>query len=249
MALEILSNVRIVLINTTHPGNIGATARAMKTMGLAHLSLVAPKYFPHDEATARAAGATDVLDNAQVCATFVEAVADCGVVLGVSARARTIAWPQWNARTAGRHIVGAAQNGQVALVFGSERVGLSNDDIDHCHGLVQIPANLDYASLNLAAAVQVLSYELRMAVLEVADVERAALPEHVPAAAQDVERFYEHLRQTLVKLEFLDPENPRQLIRRLRRLFNRALPDTMELNILRGILSAVDAKNAKPKLR
>ena len=246
MALEILSNVRIVLINTTHPGNIGATARAMKTMGLAHLSLVAPKYFPHAEATARAAGAADVLDNSQVCATFADAILDCGVVLGVSARSRTISWPQWDARAASRHIISAAQNGQVALVFGSERVGLSNADMDHCHGLVQIPANSDYASLNLAAAVQVLSYELRMAALELADSECSPLPEHVPANAQDVERFYEHLRQTLVTLEFLDPENPRQLIRRLRRLFNRALPDTMELNLLRGILSAVDAKNDKP---
>ena len=249
MALEILSNIRVVLIHTTHPGNIGAAARAMKTMGLAHLRLVTPKYFPHDEATARAAGATGVLDNAQVYPTFAEAVADCGVVLGVSARSRTIAWPQWDARAAGRHIVSAAQHAQVALVFGSERVGLSNDDIDRCHGLVQIPANPEYASLNLAAAVQVLAYELRVAALEVADVEKAAELESTPANAQDVERFYEHLRQTLVDVEFLDPENPRQLMRRLRRLFNRALPDTMELNILRGILAAVDAKNAQSKPR
>jgi TrmH family RNA methyltransferase len=247
LALEILSNIRIVLIHTTHPGNIGAAARAMKTMGLARLRLVTPKYFPHDEATARAAGATDVLDNAQVCATFVEAVADCGLVLGVSARSRTIAWPQWDARSAGRQVILAAQNAPVALVFGSERVGLSNADIDRCHGLVQIPANPEYASLNLAAAVQVLAYELRMAALEVAGVETPAPPEHVPADAQDVERFYEHLRQTLVDVEFLDPENPRQLMRRLRRLFNRALPDTMELNILRGILAAVDVKNSKSR--
>ena len=235
------------MIHTTHPGNIGAAARAMKTMGLARLRLVTPKYFPHDEATARAASAADVLDNAQVYTTFAQAVADCSLVLGVSARSRTIAWPQWDARAAGRHIVGAAQHAQVALVFGSERVGLSNDDIDRCHGLVQIPANPEYASLNLAAAVQVLAYELRVAALEVAGAERPAEPESTPANAQDVERFYEHLRQTLVDVEFLDPENPRQLMRRLRRLFNRALPDTMELNILRGILAAVDAKNAKPR--
>ena len=245
MALKILSNVQIVLIHTTHPGNIGAVARAMKTMGLEHLRLVAPKYFPHDEATARAAGATDVLDNTLVHATFADAVADCGVVLGVSARSRTIAWPQWDARGAGQHIAACAQHSCVALVFGPERTGLSNEDIDRCHGLVQIPANPDYSSLNLAAAVQVLAYELRMAALEHAGVETTAPPEHVPADARDVERFYEHLRQTLVDVEFLDPENPRQLMRRLRRLFNRALPDTMELNILRGILAAVDAKNAK----
>jgi len=247
LALEILSNIRVVLIHTTHPGNIGAAARAMKTMGLLQLRLVTPKYFPHDEATARAAGATVILGNAQVYATFADAVADCGLVLGVSARSRTIAWPQWDARGAGRHIISAAQNAQVALVFGSERVGLSNEDIDHCHGLVQIPANPEYASLNLAAAVQVLAYEIRMAALEVAGVETTAPPEHVPADAQDIERFYEHLRQTLVDVEFLDPENPRQLMRRVRRLFNRALPDTMELNILRGMLAAVDAKNAKSR--
>lgn len=235
------------MIHTTHPGNIGAAARAMKTMGLARLRLVTPKYFPHVEATARAAGAADVLDNAQVYTTFAQAVADCSLVLGVSARSRTIAGPQWDARAAGRHIVGAAQHAQVALVFGSERAGLSNDDIDRCHGLVQIPANPEYASLNLAAAVQVLAYELRVAALEVSGAEMTPPPEHVPANAQDVERFYEHLRQTLVDVEFLDPENPRQLMRRLRRLFNRALPDTMELNILRGILAAVDAKNAKPR--
>lgn len=248
LALEILSNIRIVLIHTTHPGNIGAAARAMKTMGLAQLRLVTPKYFPHAEATARAAGAANVLDNAQVYTTFAQAVADCSLVLGVSARSRTIAWPQWDARAAGRHSVNAAQHAQVALVFGSERVGLSNDDIDRCHGLVQIPANPEYASLNLAAAVQVLAYELRMAALEMTDVEKAAEPESIPANAQDLERFYEHLRQTLVYVGFLDPENPRQLMRRVRRLFNRALPDTMELNILRGILAAVDAKNVKSRI-
>ena len=247
MELEILSKIKVVLIHTTHPGNIGAAARAMKTMGLTQLRLVTPRYFPHDEATARAAGAIDILDSTQVYATFAEAIADCGLVLGVSARLRTIAWPQWDARGAGRHIIAAAQNAQVALVFGSERVGLSNEEIDRCHGLVQIPANSEYASLNLAAAVQVLTYELRVAALAAVGVEATARPEHVPADAQDVERFYEHLRQTLVDVEFLDPENPRQLMRRVRRLFNRALPDTMELNILRGILAAVDAKNAKAR--
>lgn len=234
------------MIHTTHPGNIGAAARAMKTMGLTHLRLVAPKFFPHEEATARAAGAAGVLDNTQVYSAFAEAVADCSLVLGVSARARTIAWPQWDARAAGQHIADAAQNSQVALVFGSERVGLSNADIDHCHGLVQIPANPDYASLNLAAAVQVLAYELRVAALERAG-RKSTSPEHVPADTQAVEHFYTHLRQTLVDVAFLDPQNPRQLMRRLRRLFNRALPDTMELNILRGILAAVDAKNAKSR--
>lgn len=235
-----------MLVHTTHPGNIGAAARAMKTMGLTHLRLVAPKLFPHEEATARAAGATDVLDNAQVYPVFAEAVADCSLVLGVSARRRTIALPQWDARAAAGHIADVAQKSQVALVFGSERVGLSNADIDHCHGLVQIPANPEYASLNLAAAVQVVTYELRTAALEMAG-KKTTLPEHVPADTQAVEHFYAHLRQTLVDIEFLDPENPRQLMRRLRRLFNRALPDTMELNILRGILAAVDAKNAKSR--
>lgn len=247
--LAILSKIRIVLVHTTHPGNIGAAARAMKTMGLANLRLVTPRFFPHDEATARAAGATDVLEHAQVYSAFTDAIADCGLVLGVSARSRSIAWPQWDAHAVGEHIVDQAHNATVALVFGSERTGLSNDDIDHCHGLVQIPANPDYASLNLAAAVQVLAYEIRMAALKTAGMESVRPSDHVPADTEAVERFHEHLRRTLVDVEFLDPENPRQLMRRLRRLFNRALPDTMELNILRGILTAVDAKNAKTKPR
>lgn len=237
------------MVHTTHPGNIGAAARAMKTMGLGDLRLVTPRFFPHDEATARAAGATDVLEHARVYSAFTDAIANCGLVLGVSARSRSIAWPQWDAHAAGRHIIDQAQNAKVALVFGSERTGLSNDDIDHCQGLVQIPANPDYASLNLAAAVQVLAYEIRMAALKAAGMESVTPSDHVPADAEAVERFHEHLRRTLVDVEFLDPENPRQLMRRLRRLFNRALPDTMELNILRGILTAVDAKNAKIKPR
>lgn len=242
-----LVKIRMVLVHTTHPGNIGAVARAMKTMGLTDLTLVAPKYFPHDEATARAAGATDILERANVVSSFDEAIADCGLVLGASARKRTIPWPEWDAREASRQAIARAQSARVAMVLGAERVGLTNDQLDRCHALVRIPANPEYASLNIAAAAQVLAYELHMALLERNVATPVTPTENVPAPVEDLERFYEHLRQTMIDVKFLDPENPRQLMRRVRRLFNRALPDTMELNILRGILAAVDQLSKKSK--
>lgn len=242
-----LANIRIVMVNPTHPGNIGAVARAMKTMGLVDLWLVAPKYFPHEDATARAAGAVDVLERARVVLSFDEAIADCGLVLGASARVRTISWPQLSVREAARQAITLAPSAHVAMVLGAERVGLTNMQLDRCHALVQIPANPEYASLNIAAAAQVIAYELRMACLERDVTAASAQPTHVPAPEQELERFYEHLRQTMIAVKFLDPENPRQLMRRVRRLFNRAMPDTMELNILRGILAAVDQLGKKSK--
>lgn len=236
----VLANIRMVLVHTTHPGNIGAVARAMKTMGLTDLTLVAPKYFPDDEATARAAGATDILARATVVETFDEAIADCGLVLGASARLRTIPWPECDAREAARQAVMQAQHCRVAMVLGAERVGLTNAQLDRCHALMRIPANPEYSSLNVAAAAQVIAYELRMAALEQGVAIPATPPESVPAPVEELERFYEHLHQTMIDVKFLDPENPRQLMRRVRRLFNRASPDTMEINILRGILAAVD---------
>jgi TrmH family RNA methyltransferase len=242
---ETLQRIRVVLVGTTHPGNIGGVARAMKTMGLSSLVLVAPAKFPHDEATARAAGANDVVDGARVCATFSEAIADCGLVLATSARPRTIAWPCHDVRAAAQLAVTRAARTPVAIVFGPERVGLTNEQLDQCTALVQIPANPDYSSLNLAAAAQVLCYELRVAVLQTQGGANHALGEHTPAPAADLERFYEHLRTALVQLEFLDPDNPRQLMRRLRRLFNRAQPDTIEINMLRGMLAAIQAQRRK----
>lgn len=236
-----LDSIRIVLVGTTHPGNIGAAARAMKTMGLERLYLVAPARFPDAEATARASGADDVLASAVVCGDLAAALSGCSLVFGASARRRTLAWPEVDARECARQA--SAHAGEVALVFGREHSGLSNPELDHCHALVHIPANPEYSSLNLASAVQLVTYEVRMA---------AAAPEPAPqagealASSEDVERFYAHLEQTLVAIGFLDPANPRQLMRRLRRLFNRARLERTELNILRGILTETGKRLTTP---
>jgi TrmH family RNA methyltransferase len=232
----VLSRVRVVLSHTSHPGNIGAVARAMKTMGLTQLYLVNPKLFPHAEATARASGADDLLADAVVCADLDDALPDCRLVLGASARERRIPCPVIGPGECARMTMEVAAQGEVALLFGCEQSGLSNREIDRCHSLVRIPTNPDYASLNLASAVQILGYELRVAALGGAG---AALPDaYVPVCADELERFYAHLEQTLVQLGFLDPAHPRHLMRRLRRLYNRARPDENEVNILRGILAA-----------
>ena len=236
-----LSNIRVVLVNTSHPGNIGAAARAMKTMGLTRLCLVEPKNYPDADATARASGADDVLASAQVCADVDEALQGCRFVIGASARSRSIPVPLINPGECAEMLRTESVAGDVALLFGCERSGLSNPEIDRCNYLVQIPANTEYSSLNLAAAVQIICYEVFVA----HESESAAneLPEHVPVAADEMERFYTHLEETLVALDFLDRSNPRMLMRRLRRLFNRARPDTNEVNILRGILTAAGPDN------
>ena len=230
-------SIRIVLVGTTHPGNIGAVARAMKNMGLDDLALVEPRYFPHDEATARASGADDLLENAKVHETLADAVADCVYVAGASARSRAINWPCLDARDAAARLIRESAAGPVAAVFGPEKTGLSNADLDHCDSLLSIPANPEFSSLNLAMAVQVVTYELRAARAE-------KQPEYEPdaplATAGALESFYEHLEKVLLDVEFLDPDNPRHLMRRLRRLFVRARPDENEVNILRGILTAVE---------
>jgi TrmH family RNA methyltransferase len=230
-----LSRIRVVLSHTSHPGNIGAAARAMKTMGLAGLYLVNPKLFPHADATARASGADDVLAAATVCPDINTALQGCRLVVGASARSRSIPCPVIGPAECARLAAVESEQGDVAVLLGCEQSGLSNAEIDRCQYLVQIPTNPDYGSLNLAAAVQILCYEIRVA-HENGDT--ALKPEHAPVSADEMERFYEHLEQTLVALEFLDPENPRQLMRRLRRLYNRARPDENEVNILRGILAA-----------
>jgi TrmH family RNA methyltransferase len=234
-----LKNVRIVLVETTHPGNIGATARAMKNMGLAHLYLVNPQRYPSHEASARASGADDVLANARICHSLDEAVAGCGLVFGASARSRSIPWPQLDPRQAAARTMAAVDGVEAAFVFGREHSGLSNAELDRCNFLVTIPTNPDFASLNVAAAVQVLSYELRVAALE----PPVAAERNEPlASAEERERFYHHLEQVLLELEFLNPDNPKHLMRRLRRLFNRVELDCNEVNILRGILTAVERR-------
>lgn len=235
------ANIRIVLVNTAHPGNIGGAARAMKNMGLAELYLVQPREYPAPRAVWRAAGARDVLANATIVESVDEAVADCGLVVGTSARERRIPWPLLNPRECGEKTFQEAASHKVALLFGREDRGLTNDELQKCHYHVHIPSNPEYSSLNLATAVQVLAYEVRMASL--AD-EQGNLPpltdwDQPPVTAGDLEYFHEHLAETMADLKFYDPENPKQLITRMRRLFNRVRMDEMEVSILRGLLSAV----------
>lgn len=233
-------NIRVVLVNTSHPGNIGGAARAMKNMGLEKLYLVAPKDFPAPKAEWRAAGAVDVLDKAVVVETLNEAIAGCGLIVGTSARERRIPWPLLDPRQCGERVWQESSAHEVALVFGREDRGLTNDELQKCTFHVHIPANPDYSSLNLAAAVQVLSYEVRMAALSGASDEVLENKWDVlPAQAEEMELYFEHLEQTLVELGFHDRDNPRQTMTRLRRLLARIRPDTMELSILRGVLTSV----------
>ncbi len=235
-------SIRVVLVGTTHPGNIGAAARAMKNMGLADLALVRPLHFPHAEASARASGADDVLDSATVHDTLTAAIADCVYVAAASARSRAIDWPCLDARDAALRLIGESANGPVAVVFGPEKTGLENADLDHCDTLVSIPANVEYSSLNLAMAVQVVAYELFVAQSGLRPEYRSETP---LATSGELEHFYAHLEQVLTDVRFLDPENPRYLMRRLRRLFVRARPDRNEINILRGFLAAIERSSGK----
>ncbi len=235
-----LDRIRIILSRPTHPGNIGAAARAMKTMGLTELVLVQPRRYPDAEATARASGADDLLARARVVADLSAAIGDCGLVLGTSARLRRVPLEQLDPRRAAERALAATGRTRVALLFGQERSGLDNAEIAACHALVNIPTSSRYGSLNLAAAVQVLCYELRMSALEKGVAEAAAMPEHVPAAGDKMEGLIEHLRTTLLEIGFLDPKQYRTMMVRLRRLLNRASPSESEIHILRGILSAVD---------
>jgi len=232
-----LENIRIVLVNTSHTGNIGSTARAMKTMGLSNLYLVDPVSEPDGKASALAAGATDVLANAKTVATLEEAVSDCGLVVGTSARSRTLSWPMLEPRGCGEKLVSEVSNYPVALVFGRENNGLANDELQQCHFHVCIPANPEYSSLNLAAAVQTLCYEIRMAYL---NQQHLSSVEQEYPLSEDLERFYSHLEHTLYKTNFIIPQHPGMVLPKLRRLFNRARPERQELNILRGILASID---------
>ncbi len=245
MTATALDNVRIVLVNTSHPGNIGAAARAMKNMGLSRLYLVDPQQYPANEASWRAASAKDVLETAVVVSSLEEAVADCSLVVGTSARGRRIPWPLVTPRECGERAVseigGKEPTGhQVAIVFGREDRGMTNEELQVCNYHVHIPSNPDYSSLNLGCAVQVLSYELRMAYLA---SQEGQLPvfddwDMPPATSAAQEHYFTHLQETLERLDFLQPGNPRQTMTRLRRLYARVRMDEMELNILRGVLTA-----------
>lgn len=237
---QLLANIRIVLTRTSHPGNIGAAARAMKTMGLSQLYLVAPAVFPNSQADAMAASAGDVLAQARVCATLAEALTDTTLALGVSARRRDIVAEVLTPPVAAIRLLTEAQAAPVALVFGNETSGMSNEELGLCQGLVTIAANPDYSSLNLAAAVQVLSYEVRQAWLGHVG---ALQPEMDAATGDELERFYGHLEAALAELEFLNPGSPSKLMLKLRRLFARTRLAKEEVNILRGILTA--AQGAK----
>jgi tRNA (cytidine32/uridine32-2'-O)-methyltransferase len=240
-------NIRIVLVNTSHPGNIGAVARAMKNMCLHDLVLVDPiAEFPSGKARARASGAIDILARTRTVATLDEAIADCQWVVGASARMRTIPWPLLNARECAEKISVESQSHRVALVLGRENAGLTNEELDKCHSLVHIPANAEYSSLNIAAAAQVLAYEIHMAHLQASGEAKLKIENDYPrVTGQELEGLYQHFEQALTAIDFFDPDNPRQLMRRLRRLFNRAELDRMELNILRGILAAAETQQKK----
>lgn len=237
MLSTLASQIRIVLVGTTHPGNIGAVARAMKNMGLAELYLVNPKEYPSERAEWRASNAQDILQGAHVVASLDEALSDCGLVVGTSARDRRIPWPLFNPRACAERAVAEAVRHPVAIVFGREDRGLTNEELQRCHYHVHIPTNPEYSSLNLAMAVQVIVYELRMAAENpVPLVEEWDMPLADPKA---VELFFQHLEQVMVETGFHEPENPRQTLARLRRMFNRIRPDKMELGILRGFLGAI----------
>lgn len=234
-----LENVRIILVNTSHTGNIGSAARAMKTMGLSQLVLVDPVKPPDEQSIALAAGATDILTNLKIVPTLADAIADCALVVGASARSRTLVWPMLDPRQMGERLATDANKGTVALVFGRERTGLTNEELQQCHYHVNIPANPEYSSLNVAMAVQTLSYEIRMAWL--AQQETGAQvdddSDYPPQASMEL--FFQHLEKTLYQTQFLHSDRSGHVMMRLRRMFTRMRPDSNELNILRGILTSI----------
>lgn len=234
-----LENIRIVLVGTTHPGNIGAAARAMKTMGLRRLYLVAPVGFPSAEATAMASGADDLLAAAVVCDTLDQAIADCRLVLGTSARMRTLDWSTLEPEEATALALGESDRHPVAVLFGRERYGLTNDELKRCQHLLYIPTDPSYSSLNLAQAVQVIAYELTRR--SRAGAQRCRAGNHQPVTSEVLESFFGHLEETLADIGFIRKQ-PGKLMLRLRRLIHRARPDATEINILRGILSEIQKK-------
>lgn len=241
-----LHNIRIILVETSHTGNIGSTARAMKTMGLSNLYLVNPLIKPDSQAIALAAGASDIIHEAKVVTRLDEALVGCSLVVGTSARSRTLPWPMLDPRECGVKITREALEAPVALVFGRERVGLTNAELQKCNYHVAIPANPDYSSLNLAMAVQILAYEIRVAHLSQQPSNSHPISnsetENIYPLADDLELFYQHLQAILLRIGFIRQAHPGQVMNKLRRLFSRSRPERQELNILRGILSAVGSQ-------
>ena len=236
-----LSAIRIVLVQPQHPGNIGAAARAMFTMGLEHLVLVRPRQFPDDEATRRAVGAERVLEQAAVVDSLEAALRGCVWAVASSARPRHLGDEPLQPAAAAEAMLHAGERGPVALVFGGERNGLSNEEIELCQAQTLVPTNPEYGSLNLASAVQLYSWELRKAAIEPGEYSlKKDHPWYEPATHEQMELFFEHLERVSLATGFLDPANPRLLMRRLRQLFNRARPDRNELNLLRGLLTTVE---------
>lgn len=236
-----ISQPRIVLINTSHPGNIGATARAMKTMGFSELYLVSPRQFPHVKANEMASNAVDILAKAKVVATLDQAIGDCHLIAGTSARSRSLPWPLLTPRLFAEEIKTKEVDTKIAILFGQEQSGLTNEELHQCHFHIHIPSNPEYSSLNLAAAVQIMVYELHCAFH---DFENNGIDSNNDFAShQEVERFYQHLEQVLIKIGFLNPKTPKALMARLRRMYNRARLEKVEINILRGILTETEKKH------
>jgi tRNA (cytidine32/uridine32-2'-O)-methyltransferase len=249
--MDLLNRLRIVMINTSDSGNIGAAARAMKTMGVGELVLVEPKEYPTAKATARAAGAADVLHKARVVATLDEALSDCQMVFGASARMRTIPWPVMTPREAGQLVLNEPEGASIAIVFGREDAGLTNEELRRCHYHICIPGNENYPVLNVAAAVQVICYEMRMTALSSVQApisDKPVMPLEISdwdeplVSAEDMERFMKHFEETLLDIGFFDPNNPKQLMTRARRLFMRTRMDRLEMNLMRGVLSTVQKR-------
>ncbi len=232
--------IRVVLCTTTHPGNIGAAARALKTMGLCKLYLVNPRYFPHPDATAMAAGAADVLDRAIICASLEEALAGTVKAIGCSARRRDLPLRVLNFRDAASELIQETTSGEVAVVYGTEMSGLTNNELSLCRELAYLPANPSYSSLNLAHAVQVMAYELRMAL---PDIETMATKTYEAASFEEIELLFRHFEEKMIAVGFLNPQNPKRLMQRLRRLFARTQLEKLEVNILRGFLNAIKEEN------
>lgn len=236
---DFLSQIRIVLVNSSDPGNIGATARAMKTMGLKRLYLVNPELFPHKKASVRASNALDILGDAQVVSTLEEVLSDCTLVFGTSTRVRELNWVGLTAREAAEKIEGVTPQ-TIAILFGRERCGLTNQELQYCHFQITIPANPKYSSLNLASAVQIVCYELRQAFLQ--KKSPMIVKQNDLAKVEQLEYFYQHLNSVLTSVNFLQSFRSQQIMDRLRRLFSRAALDETEVRILRGILSAIQKK-------
>lgn len=237
---SMLDNVKVVLVETSHSGNIGSAARAMKVMGLSQLVLVNPQCEVDAQAIALAAGASDIALSAEIVSNLDDAVHDCGLVVGTSARSRTLDWPMLNPRECGEKFAQEGLQHPVAIVFGRERTGLTNTELQTCHFHVSIPANPEYSSLNLAMAVQTLCYEIRVAHLAQEAERYSEVQEQEYPRQHELELFYSHLEKVITDTQFISKEQPGLVMNKLRRLFSRARPEAQELNILRGILTSVE---------